>query len=83
LVWIVLLEVHLKDMSNTRVTCKTCGCPLPQRTGKGRRRVYCSDACRNVAYLQRRGDVGRRAAPTPEPLDQEYAYEVENVGGVR
>jgi hypothetical protein len=83
LAWIVLLEVHLKDMSKTRVTCKTWGRPLPQRTGKGRRRVYCSDACRNVAYFQRRGDVGQQAAPTPGPLDQEYAYEVENVERLR
>jgi hypothetical protein len=77
------LEVHLKGMSNARVTCKTCGCPLPQRTGKGRRRVYCGDACRNVAYLQRRGDAGQQAASDSQPLDQEYAYEVEKVEPLR
>jgi hypothetical protein len=75
--------VHLRDVSKARITCKTCGRPLPQRTGKGRRRVYCGDACRNVAYLQRRDGVGRQAAPTPQQLDQEYAYEVENVEPLR
>jgi hypothetical protein len=83
LAWIVPREAHLRDMSNTRVTCKTCGCPLPQRTGKGRRRVYCSDACRNAAYLRRRADVGRQATSTPQPLDHEYAYEVEKVEPLR
>jgi hypothetical protein len=35
LAWIVPPEAHLRDMSNTRVTCKTCGRPLPPKTGKG------------------------------------------------
>ena len=30
-------------------TCETCGIELPEQTGRGRRRRYCSDACRKQA----------------------------------
>lgn len=42
------------------------------------------DACRNVAYLERRGE-SRPPAPavTPATLEQEYAYEVEHVERLR
>lgn len=75
---------HLRGMSNPRVTCKTCGRPLPSKTGKGRNRVYCGDACRNVAYLERRsGSRPPASAVTSATLEQEYAYEVEHVERLR
>lgn len=71
-------------MSNARVTCKNCGRPLPPKAGKGRNRVYCGDACRNVAYLERRGDTRPPVtAATPAALEEEYAYEVEHVERLR
>lgn len=71
-------------MSNSRVTCKVCGRPLPQRTGRGRTRVYCGDACRNTAYEQRRAESSPLAARRTDPsLDEQYAYEVENVERLR
>lgn len=39
----------------SRTTCAECGCPIKQPKGRGRRRVYCGQACRNVAYEKRRG----------------------------
>jgi hypothetical protein len=57
-------------------TCPTCGKPRTARTGRGA--VYCSAACRQKAYRERRtagpgvqdliDDIGRRArALTPHP----------------
>lgn len=31
-------------------TCKVCGKPITQNTGRGRKREYCSDACKQVVY---------------------------------
>lgn len=62
--------LHLRGLSNARVTCKTWGRPLPPKTGKGRNRVYCGDACRNVAYLERRGE-SRPPAPAVTPATLE------------
>lgn len=71
-------------MSNSRVTCKVCGRPLPQRTGRDRTRVYCGDACRDTAYEQRQAESSPPTAPGTDPsLDDQYAYEVENVERLR
>lgn len=34
--------------------CPECGRNIPPKTGPGRRRTYCSDACRRLAYEHRR-----------------------------
>ncbi|MGW1809816.1 RNA polymerase subunit sigma-70 [Streptomyces sp. NPDC002078] len=40
-------------------TCAACGGPLPARAGRrGRSSVYCSAACRQKAYRERRGGDG-------------------------
>jgi hypothetical protein len=71
-------------MSNARVTCKTCGRPLPPKSGKGRNRVYCGDACRNVAYLERRGESRQpENVVAPATLAEDYAYEVDHVERIR
>lgn len=31
-------------------TCKVCGTPIAQNTGRGRKREYCSDACKQAEY---------------------------------
>lgn len=72
---------HLRGTSNPRVTCKTWGRPLPPKMGKGRNRVYCGDACRSAAYLERRGETGPPV--TGATLEEEYAYEVEHVERLR
>ncbi len=54
-----------------RTKCAECGGPIKQTKGRGRPRVYCGPACRNVAYEKRRGANSRSAAPTPrEPGDE-------------
>ncbi len=52
------------------MTCPVCSEPLPVRTGLGRRRVYCSSACKSRAY--RRGHAGRSPAvlKRPEPTGE-------------
>ncbi|NGN69185.1 sigma-70 family RNA polymerase sigma factor [Streptomyces sp. A7024] len=66
-------------------TCRTCGKPLPSRTGRrGRASVYCSAACRQRAYRERRtpdsgvteliADVAERAGRlTARPPERFYA----------
>lgn len=66
--------------------CAVCGKPLAARSGRtGRGSVYCSAACRQKAYRERRqprgltvqgliDDIGRRAGQlAPEPADVLYA----------
>jgi hypothetical protein len=61
---------HLIGMSMTRTTCAECGGPIEQRVGRGRPRVYCGPACRNVAYEKRKGTVPCAAAkPAAAPSD--------------
>ena len=38
--------------------CRTCGRSLPPRTGRGRAARYCSPACRQKAYRERRQPPG-------------------------
>jgi hypothetical protein len=47
-----------------RTTCAECEGPIKQTKGRGRPRVYCGPACRNVAYEKRRGVKPRSAPPT-------------------
>ncbi len=58
--------VHLNGMPQRRETCKQCGKPLRVTSGRGRPRVYCSPACRNVAY-ERRRDAGPAPLSTVPP----------------
>lgn len=61
---------HLSGMSMTRTTCAECGGPIKQRKGRGRPRVYCGPACRNVAYEKRKGMApGATATPATPPSD--------------
>nr|WP_040421657.1 hypothetical protein [Corynebacterium timonense] len=39
-------------------TCQWCGAELPEHKGRGRRRRYCSDSCKQRAYEQRNGVSG-------------------------
>jgi hypothetical protein len=58
------------------MVCKICGKPLPLKKGRGGR-LYCEDACRNVAYIERREETlenrlsnhcgPRRAADSRQP----------------
>src|SRR4051812_48657010 len=42
-------------MTQRRETCKQCDKPLRLPQGRGRPRVYCSPACRDLAYEERKG----------------------------
>ena len=46
--------------SPPRERCQWCGRGLPERTGPGRPRRYCRQACRQAAYVagQRRAELG-------------------------
>ncbi len=44
--------------------CLVCGAPL-DRAATGRRRLFCSPACRQRAYRLRAGTRGRRDASLP------------------
>ncbi|WP_435384032.1 hypothetical protein [Corynebacterium auris] len=39
-------------------TCQWCGAELPEQKGRGRRRKYCSESCKQRAYEQRNGVSG-------------------------
>ncbi|MET7732447.1 RNA polymerase subunit sigma-70 [Streptomyces sp. NPDC005402] len=67
-------------------TCPVCAKPLPARAGRtGRGSLYCSGACRQKAYRERRqpqgltlqgliDDIGRQAGKlAPQPTDTLYA----------
>lgn len=55
---------HLIAVNMPRKTCAECDGPIKQPKGRGRTRVYCGQACRNLAYEKRRGARPRSAAPT-------------------
>jgi hypothetical protein len=58
-----------------RKTCWECGGPIKQPKGRGRPRVYCGPACRNLAYKKRRGSKPRSAVPTrPAQRDEGELY---------
>jgi hypothetical protein len=40
--------------------CGRCGAALGERDGAGRPRRYCSDACRQAAYRERRDELATR-----------------------
>jgi hypothetical protein len=54
---------HLLGVSMPRTTCAECGRPIKQTKGRGRRRIYCGPACRNVAYEKRRSAKTSPAGP--------------------
>lgn len=41
--------------------CRGCGAPLPERSGPGRQRLWCSEACRWRAYRARLHNRGSYA----------------------
>ncbi|WP_288831766.1 hypothetical protein [uncultured Corynebacterium sp.] len=43
--------------------CEWCGAPLPEQKGRGRKRKYCGDSCKQRAYEQRNNVSG---TPIPE-----------------
>ena len=49
------------------MVCIICGRTI-QRAGQGRRRLYCSDACRQRAFRQREGERLWRGSD-PQPAD--------------
>src|SRR5579875_408800 len=46
--------------------CQSCGRPLPEQKGRGRRRRYCSDLCRDRARRDRERSA-RRPTPAVKP----------------
>ena len=62
-----------------RTTCAECEGPIKQTKGRGRPRVYCGPACRNVAYEKRRGVKPRSAPPTGREQTDEGAVFVGDV----
>lgn len=56
-------------MDKPATTCKMCGNPLPPKKGRGRRRIYCNDHCRNLAYTERLADrYDREPEEPPQPV---------------
>lgn len=56
-------------MDTPAAVCKCCGNPLPPKKGKGRRRPYCNDHCRNLAYTERlAGRCDREPDEPPQPV---------------
>lgn len=43
-----------------RPRCRRCHRVLPRQTGPGRRRVYCSQACRQWQWVHRQGEASER-----------------------
>lgn len=54
-------------------TCPTCREPLPPRASTGRRRIYCSDRCRDDAYRERlaQATVWESIDEQQAPVDEE------------
>lgn len=56
--------------------CRSCGRPLPEQTGPGKRRIYCGDACKQAAYRARL-DIEAAPKRTADDLrDQAHRLEV-------
>ena len=53
--------------------CKRCGKPISQPKGSGRPRTYCSDLCRNDAYVERRN--ASRPPPAPAAAARDVGYQ--------
>lgn len=70
---------HLLRVSMPRTKCAECGGPIKQPKGRGRPRVYCGPACRNVAYERRRGAKSPSAASSPRGQDEEGGLSVGDV----
>ena len=64
--------LHTKDEPGA---CLWCGAPVEQLQGRGRRRKYCSDSCKQRAYEQRNNVAGTQIPAdavilTPEKADR-------------
>lgn len=55
-----------------RWACPVCDRPVHRRPGPGRQRVYCTNACRQVAYRWRRDHLG--PASVRPPVDRTSTY---------
>src|SRR5271163_1563519 len=57
-----------------RLLCPRCRAELPAPAGRGRRRLWCSQACRRAAYEERRaarsGAVGLRVERVVEQVEK-------------
>jgi hypothetical protein len=59
------------DLAGSAPRCERCGTELPERAGSGRRRRFCSDACRQAVSRVRRPKrrcqlrVGATSCPRP------------------
>ena len=52
------------------MVCVICGRPIRQ-AGQGRRRLYCSDACKQRAFRQREEErLWRGSDPIPADVDE-------------
>ncbi|MCQ4622120.1 hypothetical protein [Corynebacterium sp. CCUG 70398] len=61
--------LHKKDEPGA---CLWCGAPVEQLQGRGRRRKYCSDSCKQRAYERRHyvpGNLGRSGRARPHNDD--------------
>ncbi len=60
------------DRVTTSPSCRACGAPLAQVRG---RQAYCSQACRQRAYRQRRPQPALAAATTSPPRRASGVYQ--------
>jgi hypothetical protein len=60
-----------KPYDTVTSTCKNCGVTFEQFTDPGRRRQFCSSACRQAAYRARTGKTGHEAASQRKAHEQE------------
>lgn len=68
----------MKSDASKPTSCVECGAPLTQKAGAGRRRRYCTTACRRKA--QRRRQMNRsQPAERQGPLGQAVALEVQRL----
>ena len=75
----MVLAAHLAGVSMSRKTCAECGGPINQRKGRGRPRVYCGPARRNLAYEKRRDAEPSSAAPARTEREGEGEWYVGDV----
>ena len=61
------------DSGEVLSDCEWCGRPFAQTPGRGRRRKYCSDSCKQRAYEARRGIPAR----TRNSLEAFESHEVD------
>jgi len=61
-----------------RLLCPRCRAELPAPAGRGRRRLWCSQACRRAAYEERRaarsGAIGLRVERVVQQVEKPVRY---------